>query len=239
MKKKLIVSGCSWTDKNFISDIHPNLDTSWPKWPEMIAKKLDMECINLGRMGAGNEYIFSTLLDEIICSDNIGLVIAGWTQCHRKDWRNYGIWYNNARDVNEGVGINNNDITSYINKSFRYYYSLQEICKSKKIPLKQFQMLHMFGAYVYDNPYSNISGDKKDRKKFEILKNIHHSPYFNKINDDFVGWPGDPHLDGYCIRIKLWEDPEEAKKYTISDMDKHPNAKGQEKIAEFIYDRLG
>tara|TARA_B100001109_G_C18765993_1_gene428299 strand:- start:136 stop:852 length:717 start_codon:yes stop_codon:yes gene_type:complete len=238
MRKILLVSGDSWTDKNFGSAFHPELDTSWPKWPELLAEKLDMDCVNVGKSGMGNEYIFSTLLDKIVSLDNIGLVIAGWTQCHRIDWRNYGRWFNNAWDPNKDVGNNNNDIISHINKSFRYYYSLQEICKSKKIPLKQFQMLHMFTAYVYDNKNLTISGDLKDRRRIDILKHIHNSPYFNKINDDFVGWPGDPNLDGYCIRIKLWEDPEEAKKYTISDIDKHPNAKGQEKIMKFIYEQL-
>ena len=238
MKKILLVSGDSWTDKSFISDFHPNLDTSWPKWPEMLAKKLDMDCVNLGKMGAGNEYIFSSLLDEIVSLDNIGLVIAAWSPCHRKDWRRYNFWHNNAWDPNKEIGINNNDITSHINKSFRYYYSLQEVCKSKKIPLKHFQMLHMFSGYVYANPHSIISADKKDRKRFEILKHIHHSPYFDKINDDFKGWPGDGTLGGYCIEKNLWDGDEEKKKYTISKADKHPNAIGQKKIMDFIYEQL-
>ena len=58
MKKILLVSGCSFTDKNFYSGVHPEMDTSYPKWPELLAKKLDMDCINLGQNGAGNEYIY-------------------------------------------------------------------------------------------------------------------------------------------------------------------------------------
>mgnify|MGYP007000298305 len=56
MKKILLASGCSFTDKNWISDFHPEIDTSFPKWPELLAKKLDMECINLGKSGSGNEF---------------------------------------------------------------------------------------------------------------------------------------------------------------------------------------
>ena len=93
MKKILLVSGDSWTDKSFISDFHPNLDTSWPKWPEMLAKKLDMDCVNLGKMGAGNEYIFSSLLDEIVSLDNIGLVIAAWSPCIKSSRRRYNFWH--------------------------------------------------------------------------------------------------------------------------------------------------
>ena len=43
--KKLIVSGCSWGDKNFYSQFHPEMDCDWPKWPQLLAEKLNMECI--------------------------------------------------------------------------------------------------------------------------------------------------------------------------------------------------
>jgi len=42
MKKILLVSGDSFSDKNFSTMIHPELDTSWPKWPELLADKLNM-----------------------------------------------------------------------------------------------------------------------------------------------------------------------------------------------------
>ena len=75
MRKILLVSGCSMTDKNFVSEINPEIDTSFPKWPELIAKKLDMDCINLGKCGSGNDYIYSTLLEKILeKKDQIGLL---------------------------------------------------------------------------------------------------------------------------------------------------------------------
>ena len=66
MRKILVVSGCSWSDQKFKSLFHPEIDCSWPKWPELLAKKLDMDCINLSKCGHGNEYIYSTLLEQII-----------------------------------------------------------------------------------------------------------------------------------------------------------------------------
>ena len=54
MRKILLVSGCSNTDKDFYSELHPDMDCSWPKWPELLAKKLDMDCVNLAKSGAGN-----------------------------------------------------------------------------------------------------------------------------------------------------------------------------------------
>ncbi len=56
-KKILLVSGCSWGDKNWQSLIHPDLDVFWLKWPELLADKLDMKVVNLCRSGAGQGYI--------------------------------------------------------------------------------------------------------------------------------------------------------------------------------------
>ena len=43
MKKILLVSGCSFTDRDFHSDIHPDMICDWPRWPELVAEALDME----------------------------------------------------------------------------------------------------------------------------------------------------------------------------------------------------
>ena len=40
MKNKLYAFGCSYTEKNFHSSIHPKWDCSWPKWPELLTNKL-------------------------------------------------------------------------------------------------------------------------------------------------------------------------------------------------------
>ena len=78
--KKLIVSGCSYTDSL------TGADTSLPVWPELLSKKLKMDCINLGKAGQGNEYIYSTLIDTVIKEKNIGLVIAMWSEFQRLDF---------------------------------------------------------------------------------------------------------------------------------------------------------
>ena len=53
--QKLIASGCSWTRYR-----------SHSTWPEVLSQKLGMECVNLGASAAGNEYIFSSILDEVM-----------------------------------------------------------------------------------------------------------------------------------------------------------------------------
>ncbi len=41
--KYLICSGDSFTDKIWRSNCNPEIDTSWPKWPELLGKKLNMK----------------------------------------------------------------------------------------------------------------------------------------------------------------------------------------------------
>ena len=240
MRKILLVSGCSYTNKDFVSDYHSDMDTSWPKWPEILAKKLDMEVINLAYSGAGNEYIYSSLLDKIMTTDNIGLVIAAWTKCERKDWKIKGKWYNNAERVWEQNPFSN-DINAYIDKSLRLYYSLQEVCKSKKIPYKAVQMLHMFRGWGWDKKKQtqHPSADEIEKRP-GFLKKIVNSIYCDKIDDSFLGWPGDKDLGGFSIKSDiLGAYGKESLKYAVSTKDNHPNEKGHQKIAEFLYDRLG
>ena len=235
MKKILLISGCSYTDPNWISDFHDIGPNAWSFWPDLLAKKLDMEVINLAKMGAGNEYIYSSLLDKIITTDNIGLVMAAWSQCQRKDWKRGKKWTNNSAYMDIKI---HNDMYAHVDKTLRYYYSLQEICKYKKIPYKAFQMIHMFRGYSWDIPTQRHKEDFELRK--ELLNHIHNSSYFNKIDDSFIGWPGDPDLGGFSIKSDILKGySEESLPWAVSERDNHPNAKGQEKITEFIYDRMG
>ncbi len=222
--KTLLVSGCSCTDKNWTSIHHPELDMSWPKWPELLGKKLNMKVENLAHSGAGNEYIYSSLLDgiEIHKPD---IVIAAWSQTQRKDYKIRGRWTNMLFD-------NYGDIDYFLDKTFRWWYSLQEICKLKNIKLYQVQMLPLYT--------SNTHQDLKKAEKELVSRLIHKNIYFNKIDDNFLGYPCDERLDGYNIKEKVLKGyGEEGRPYQISQFDTHPNKKGHELIAEFLYDRLG
>ena len=43
--------------------------------PQLLADKLGMDCINVGQSGAGQEYIYTSIVNNIH-RENIGLVIA-------------------------------------------------------------------------------------------------------------------------------------------------------------------
>ena len=61
--KKTIVSGCSWTDRNFFSWQHPEMDTSWKKWDEHVGEYYGWDIINVGKSGASNDFIIDSTLD--------------------------------------------------------------------------------------------------------------------------------------------------------------------------------
>ena len=257
MKKILLASGCSFTDENFESPVHPELDCSWPKWPEILANKLDMECINLGHNGGGNEYIYSTLLEQILKTKDksqIGLVIPAWTQCQRKDYQEsyLGAWRQKRID-------DPGDVFSWVRKSLRYMISLQLICERYNIPLKQFQMLNLFDGWIRglkktdaeviankDNPFFNQYykypglNPIKDQAKCQQLM-LDAESYINV--KDFIGWPTLKIFGGFNIEEDTLRDPNKIYPNYLTDLlvsrfDVHPNGKGHKKIAEFLYDRL-
>ena len=146
MKKVLLVGGCSFTANNFETLVHPEMDTSWQMWPQLLAKKLDMQLINVAIGGAGNEQIFSSLLDTMqhhIDPKTIGLVIAAWTQCQRGSWQEskYGYWKNN-RVFADG------DVFGWVKRAMRYWHMFQLLCESHNLPYKQFQMLPIFESWL-------------------------------------------------------------------------------------------
>jgi len=87
--KKLLASGCSWTDTNYISSLEFLPDekrSGWPMWPELVGKELGLDVINTAWQGRGNEYIGQSIIDNIIkYGDEVELVSVLWTQVDRFD----------------------------------------------------------------------------------------------------------------------------------------------------------
>lgn len=260
MKKILLVGGCSYSNDRFRSVHHPDLDISWPKWPEIIGKLLDMEVINVSESGAGQEYIYSNILDKLQTIDHsrIGLVIAAWSTAPRRDYQIESLYLNKAKwtnDMYDTKGFMN----YWIDRSLRYYYSFQIVCEHLKLPYKQVQMIDLFKGYLWQelirkrtkdwpedhvkqipilNKPADLTAEEKNWKEKEekkYLAQIHNSPYYEKINNNFIGWPTDPRLNGYSLSDKVLHSFDDR----ISRIDLHPNEQGQRKLARFIYDRLG
>ena len=74
--KRLFTFGCSFTHYN------------WGTWANCLAKELEpVEFINLGRSGAGNQYIFNMVMqaDSIYNFTHEDLVVVQWTNVCRED----------------------------------------------------------------------------------------------------------------------------------------------------------
>tara|TARA_B100001057_G_scaffold292526_1_gene292609 strand:+ start:2671 stop:3471 length:801 start_codon:yes stop_codon:yes gene_type:complete len=259
MKKILLASGCSFTDKNWISDFHPEIDTSFPKWPELLAKKLDMECINLGKSGSGNEFIYSSILDYLTdkktIHGNIGLVVAAWSQCNRKDFqggREHPYWMNEMVDPHGNV-------FSFVKRTMRNMMSFQILCESFNVPYLHFQMLELFKGYLaglldedgnpprpnnmhYTNVYEDTGNIDRDIKQcFDIILS-----YDDKLETNrFLGWPINEQFGGFTLCKKMDRLYDKIKPpgwsprgLRMSRIDGHPNKQGHKAIANLIYDRL-
>tara|TARA_B100000902_G_C26955579_1_gene737989 strand:- start:32 stop:718 length:687 start_codon:yes stop_codon:yes gene_type:complete len=228
MKKILLASGCSFTTDKYDSAHHPNLVANWPKWPEILADKLGMDCINIGQSGAGQEYIYTSIVNNIN-KENIGLVIAGWSRACRRDYYYYdkGYWQNEIWDKN-------GDVRYFIDRSLMYQYSFQQLCKSLNLKYKQVQIINSYETATWANSnevWPVAKGKVLSRQEYYLY--MQKNPLFNLIDDNFIGFPG-KELGGFCMQ-DFMKHPEDY----ISKKDWHPNAKGQQLIAEELYARLG
>ena len=263
MKKKLIVSGCSFTTSNFRSSAYPLKTFNFKKWPELLAEKLDMDLVNLAFSGAGNRFILSTLTDAIVRTpkDEIGLVIAAWSQSNRDDFQQYkdiDHMFYNEKFIKGFKWLNDRknrpgDVFSWTRETVLGYLQFQSLCERYNVPYKQFQMISLFSGYISglvktelevrsinenktgDNIRHTYPGDKKKdyNKCCEILLN--YDQYINAKN--YIGWPSARRLGGYHMGAKLEnEDGTHNLEYTIGKYDPHPNKLGHEKIAKEVYE---
>ena len=232
MVKTLVAVGCSYTDNAW----------PFPVWPEVLSEKLNLKCVNIGKCGAGNEYIFSRGLDALHTEKNIGMMVIMWSEFQRMDWyKENDMWENMHFDVG-GVIRNREkwkqDIINSLNthgldskkhqicRTLRFMYTLQTIAEINDIPFIQ-----LVGA----QPCSND-------ENYNAAKIILDSPYFDLITA--IGWPIIYSIGGWCIDNWLDEVDENENgnrsdsNLRISRSDSHPNKEGHEKIAEYLYKEI-
>ena len=83
---KIIVGGCSFTDKNYPKTARPN-SLNFKMWPEIMGDKLNCEVINTAKCGYGNQAIFHETLKAVWENiDNIEHVYVMWSEWARQDF---------------------------------------------------------------------------------------------------------------------------------------------------------
>lgn len=214
-KKNIILAiGCSYTDPKYYSAIEhlpPEKRGGWPKWPEVFKNNLEKETgksyevINLGRSGAGSDYILATLTQYIAkYSDQIEIVLWGGTQWHRTTdfkMRFYNsmiyefmkdLYHNNGRD--EGwihfceagkYHTVNNEYTQHgmkrtIDLQLSYMWSILNICNNNKIKFLHYQLLHIFPHYKFLLQAIESWGESTDRIDKTVLDPSWQSSYMLK-----------------------------------------------------------
>jgi len=225
--KKLIVSGCSWGDNNFFSPFHPEMDCDWPKWPELLSKKLNMECVNLCKCGAGQEYIYSSISDYIQSTpkDEIGTVIAAWSTAPRRCYSIGTRWTNDRQDIR-------GDLKYWIERSIRYQYAFQNLMEQSKLPYIHFQTISLYKGHLWEmRTKQNVNEQYLQKLRKYALETIKNTNY--KFNNKFLGWPVDEELGGKTIEMGVLNE-----EHRISELDRHPNGAGQQKIAEYLYEKI-
>ena len=233
--KYLIVSGDSNTEANFESISHPDWDFSYKKWPELLAEKLGMKVINVAGGGQGNEYIYTTLRNEIVKIEDksqIGLVIAAWSQAPRKDFKIGRLkpWTSLRTDTH-------GNLPWWVERSLGFYLDFQILCERYNIPYVQFQMIELFEHYFAGYPSQteiHYGADPNEQKKYPgnekldkkyILKSI--MDYEKKLDiSKFMGWPPVKELGGWRFKdhLDLWDEKDSPMR--VSTLDNHPNELG-------------
>ena len=204
-RKVLIASGDSSTFYNRYTH---------PFWPEILANKLDMKCINIGRGGKGNEFIYNQMIDKLCTTKRIGLAVCLWSEVGRWDFPYLEASSKIDNDGNVIRGV----IKKYkLLKSMRWYHAFQNHCELHNIKYLQMQAFH------------SLRG--------QPTKELLDSAQFNFIDDNkFIGWPPYEQLGGKTAWNKLDDVDPDRTKLRVSTEDLHPNDKGHEYIAEIMYD---
>ena len=163
---------------------------------------LGMELVSLGKNGAGQEYIFNSLVEYIIQlddKDRIGLVIPAWSRSPRRDYQVESLWRNNKF-------TESGDLKYMITRSLRYYYQFQIFCERFNLPYKQIHMLDSLRFPINEIPdwyaYRAFlpSKNNKNVNQRMIDYTVDQSPFYHKLNEEkFMGWPLIRALGGYAL----------------------------------------
>jgi len=236
LRKKLVVSGDSYTAGWAPGDAEP----IGPLWPEYLGEMLDMDVVNVGLSGKGNEFIYSSVIDKLVSSKDVGLSIAMWNFPGKILGPN--VWRHRVADnavANVRLTLYGRCLTGvapYLNLSAREAIKNQNMVSMEYDFLKSLRWFNAFQNYCENNkiPYMQCSA-------FNIISNdmvflMSNHPIFYKMREDhFYGWPMFQQIGGFNMSDKLNEVDPEMKKFRVSDEDTHPNTDGHKLMAELLY----
>ena len=225
--------GCSFTNENFES-IFPEIDP-YPKWPELVSKRLNLEHMNFGLCGISNDEIKDTFIDTTVFNkpkvamflftewERVKVLPSTYTRiklgkncyesgmCDRcKKIGFYKCWLSKYFNENYNKNMEKLKYHQAVN-NFRIYYEIQQYCKFNNIR------------------YIMVQGLRAINLEYEFTKMLFRiSPYINQLDTKKIwGYPFAFNLGGKDVFSQL--KPNEI-------IYQHPNRLGQEKIADIFYE---
>lgn len=250
-KPVLVAGGCSFTDPNFRSLYHPEMDTSFTKWPDIMGKELNYKVVNTGMSGSGNKLIADKVMDAVVANKNVELVMVLWS-----GWDRFSVYRHRScpfavmHNICYGDPVKpNSEVTQQFYRkavdewfnleqsicdNLRTIYVLQEFLETRNIKYIFAQGVDPYTfdsmSHLYENGFlKNCTFAKKNKAR---LLSVVDNPYYDKINEsNFYGWPGIEEAGGtnYTQWIRRKENFQD---YYVSRVDKHPNALGHIEIAD-------
>ena len=239
MSKKIIVGGCSFSDKNYPKSAKPK-PLDFKMWPTLIGEMHGLEVINTAKCGFGNQAIFHETLKAVWENiDNIEHVYVMWSEWARQDFlRNADDekrWYETYVPRYEGDWATKTEawyrrafnhsypnMEQLVKTNFNYIHTLQQTLKQLEIPYTACQGLPPMPWFK-----EGVNPDKE--MAFEIIKH----PLSETI-ENFIGWPILSNIGGYSMK-ELCE-LSLGQKYRVSIEDAHPNEIGHKFMASKIYE---
>jgi hypothetical protein len=230
--KKLYAFGCSLTDPNFQSMIHPELDCSYPKWPEIVGNHLSIPVKNYGICNNNNWLIVHDCLRKITRKKDVECVMILWSSPLRHPYgrvsfkprlqpNQHPILYNIDKYLYKVIDEDKGLLRDFM---VNFY---QQITFTKSI-LNKYNIPYVMGLGF------RLDGVTDEFKYPHILLNEWLSCIAEENGDfykEVIGWPFLTELGGYSMTEKLRQlySPLE---FQVSKFDLHPNAFGHEFIAE-------
>lgn len=262
-KKILLASGCSYTDPKYQS-CDPDVDPNWKMWPELMADKLGLQCINKGRSGQGADHIFDSILEELATyGDRIDTVAILWSTSDRLPFFNFTLnpivecntpWHAGGVDPfpwmdDIGVGrvsqkyfnseyfMRDDVYRTMIQNPLKKMFAIMEICEKRNIKFVMFAGLIYFDYFTINQMAANkILPKECTIWAREVIKLLVNNPIFAEVDKRKKHFIGWPMLKE--IGGYSYDDKRHGKEeYHISKLDRHPNKAGQEMITEYFLER--
>ena len=260
----LLASGCSWTDKNFISTIIPNYDASFPKWPAVLGEKLGIKkVVNVGKMGAGNDSIFKKCYDEISKQkpELICVLITDWSRHSVFDsyslnildllatenavskhefpkeldsMREWLIGENSAMLFAKKLWSSTLCVDDIVNNTMRELWLFQNFCEKNDIDYIIMTGLDPISAYHLNLLDHDLAIDQSMTDITSYIKQTLKSPYADKLNKKTL--LGWPFFEEIG-GYSVWTNfiNKYDNVFVHRELDGHPNGLGHQLIAEMFY----